>query len=165
MGDYGKVDIPVNAETPAAFATRAIQWWNSKIVQRHAQAPSSATRASQDKGQEVSSEDANASSVLPDSLSSLQTNTTSNVLVVSHGGVIGTLAVGLLGSRKLRCAKGVAVGRCMNASISVVEVDENGKGVLVSFGDTTHLDGELVEVNVDEMESNGGNGDKMSAMR
>ena len=67
-----------------------------------------------------------------------------HILAVSHGGLIGTLVTNLLGSRKLREGEGVVVGRCFNASISVVDLYEDGKGVLVSYADTTHLNVDLV---------------------
>ena len=52
------------------------------------------------------------------------------VLVVTHGGVITTLTRELVGSREIRC---------MNTSITVIEVYEDGKGELVRFGDVDHL--------------------------
>jgi len=61
------------------------------------------------------------------------------VLVGTHGGVITTLTRELIGSRKVRCGDGVIVWQCMNASITVVEVYEDGKGELVRFGDVVHL--------------------------
>ncbi|KAI0782212.1 phosphoglycerate mutase-like protein, partial [Abortiporus biennis] len=115
--------IPTNVETPNAFSTRAIQWWN-RIIQRHVtslplQSPSDPDRPS------------------------------TNILVTTHGGLIGVLVQTLLGSRKVRCAHGVQVGKCMNASITVVDVEKDGKGTLVSFADTTHLAFDLVDVNAD----------------
>lgn len=61
------------------------------------------------------------------------------VLVATHGGVITTLVRELVGSRKVRSGDGVIIFQCMNASISVIEVDEDGKGELVRFGDVAHL--------------------------
>jgi 2,3-bisphosphoglycerate-dependent phosphoglycerate mutase len=61
------------------------------------------------------------------------------VLVGTHGGVITTLTRELVGSRKVRCGDGVIIWRCMNASITVIEVYEDGKGELVRFGDVVHL--------------------------
>jgi len=52
----------------------------------------------------------------------------------------------------VRCAKGVKVGKCLNGSITVIEVEKNGKGKVVSFGDTTHLVVDLVQVNADVLE-------------
>ncbi|KAH9923127.1 uncharacterized protein BXZ73DRAFT_51087, partial [Epithele typhae] len=57
-----------------------------------------------------------------------------HVLVVFHGGLIGTPMTALLGSRrKDRAGRGVLVGRCFNASILGFELNEQGKGVLVSY--------------------------------
>jgi probable phosphoglycerate mutase len=61
------------------------------------------------------------------------------VLVATHGGVITTLTRELVGSRKVRCADGVIILRCMNTSITVIEVYEDGKGELVRFGNVDHL--------------------------
>ena len=61
------------------------------------------------------------------------------VVVGTHGGVITTLSRELIGSRKVRCGDGVIIWQCMNASITVIEVDEDGKGELVRFGDVIHL--------------------------
>jgi probable phosphoglycerate mutase len=61
------------------------------------------------------------------------------VLVATHGGVITTLTRELVGSRKVRCGDGVIIWQCMNASITVIEVDEDGQGELVRFGDVAHL--------------------------
>lgn len=72
-----------------------------------------------------------------------------NVLVTSHGGFIGVLIESLIGSRKVRCAEGVSIGRCLNASITVVEVEVSGKGEVSSYADTVHLDVDLVQVNAD----------------
>ena len=42
--------------------------------------------------------------------------------------------------------------RCPNASVTVIEVEKDGHGTLLAFADTTHLDLELVENNVDVVE-------------
>ena len=39
--------------------------------------------------------------------------------------------------------------QCANASVTVIELDKSGRGTLVLCADTTHLDSELVEGNVD----------------
>lgn len=79
-----------------------------------------------------------------------------NVLIVTHGGVIGTLVRNMLGSRKIRAAAGVVVVKCKNASVTVIELDcGSGKeGVLTRYGDVAHLLDGLVETNVDEVEVN-----------
>jgi len=61
------------------------------------------------------------------------------VLVATHGGVITTLVRALVGSKKVRCGAGVIIWKCMNASVTVVEVYEDGEGELVRFSDVVHL--------------------------
>ena len=137
MGDWqgGNIakrgDPPANLEPIVDFMTRGVQWWNEYVV-RHAQRAASTRVRRGPVGVEDDDEDEPV-----------------HVLVVSHGGLIGNLMTNLLGSRKVRAAKGVVVGRCFNAAISVVELDERGRGVLVSYADTTHIDGELVQDNAD----------------
>ena len=136
MGDWqgrsiaGRGEPPANFEPAAAFSARGIKWWNERVL-RHAQ------RAAADRSRAVLGGDDSGLEFEP-----------VHILMVSHGGLIGNLVTNLLGSRKVRAGKGVVVGRCYNASISVIELDEKGHGVLVSYSDTTHIDGELVE-NVD----------------
>jgi len=77
------------------------------------------------------------------------THTGGNVLVATHGGVIITLVQQLLGSRKLKCAPGVVVWKCLNASVTVIEIT-NRKGVLVQYSGVDHLAGiGSVESNAD----------------
>lgn len=80
-----------------------------------------------------------------------QEETPVNILMTSHGAFIGVLIEGLIGSRKVRCAEGVRIGRCLNASITIVELDweSKGRGKVVRYADTTHLDVDLVQVNAD----------------
>ncbi|KAH9945810.1 phosphoglycerate mutase-like protein [Epithele typhae] len=136
MGDWQgefiseRGDAPTNLEPTAEFVARATRWWNDTIG-RHAQR-AAALRSRRPAAQSDEDEDEPV-----------------HVLVVSHGGLIGTLATALLGSRKVRAGRGVLVGRCFNASISVFELNGRGKGALVSYADTTHLDGELVQDNAD----------------
>ena len=61
------------------------------------------------------------------------------VLVVTHGGVITPLTRELVESKEVRCGHGVIMQQCMNTSITVIEVYEDGKGELVRFGDVDHL--------------------------
>lgn len=61
------------------------------------------------------------------------------VLVTSHGGFIGTLVHTLIESGKAVSAKGVVLWRCHNSSVSIIDVQEDGKGVVVQFGDVSHL--------------------------
>ncbi|KAJ7735277.1 phosphoglycerate mutase-like protein [Mycena maculata] len=78
-----------------------------------------------------------------------------NVLVTSHGGFINTLVRALIGSRKVRCAPGVVLASVPNSSVTVIEVERDGVGTVVQFGDVAHLtpklEREMVETNVDEV--------------
>ena len=72
-----------------------------------------------------------------------------DVLIVSHGGLIGVLLQAL---RKgtVRVDKGVRLTKCMNASITVIEVDPaSANGKLTRYSDVSHLAGPMVEENVD----------------
>ncbi|KAI0672863.1 phosphoglycerate mutase-like protein [Trametes maxima] len=139
MGDWQGGSVhdrgapPPNLEPVAEFTARSAQWWGATIA-RHAQrkaAELSALRA-------ASAQDSDGDAFEP-----------VHILAVSHGGLIGTLVTNLIGSRKVHAAEGVTIGRCFNASISVIEIEEDGKGVLISYADTTHLDDDLVQDNAD----------------
>ncbi|KAH9852685.1 phosphoglycerate mutase-like protein [Lenzites betulinus] len=135
MGDWQGGSVkdrgppPPNLEPLADLAARATKWWNETVG-----------RVVQRKAAELASLQG---SVAHDAFEP------AHVLMVSHGGLIGTLVTNLVGSRRVRAAEGVVVGRCFNASISVVEVEEDGRGVLLSYADTTHLDVDLVQENAD----------------
>ncbi|KAJ6531598.1 phosphoglycerate mutase-like protein [Mycena vulgaris] len=77
-----------------------------------------------------------------------------NILVTSHGGFIHTLVRTLVGSGKARCAPGVVTVACRNTSVTIVEVERDGVGTIVQFGDVAHLTpklkDEMVGTNVDE---------------
>ena len=128
MGDWqggsvaGRGEPPANLEPTAAFSARGAKWWAECVV-RHAQRAAAG-------GDGEAREPA-------------------HVLVVSHGGLIGNLVANLVGGRRVRLGPGVVVGRCFNASISVFELDARGRGELISYADTTHIDGELVQDNAD----------------
>ena len=97
-------------EPIASFSKRLATWWNRKIMQ-------SVLSRSKDNDDEVA-----------------------NVLVVTHGGAIHTLVEDLLGSRKIKAAKGVAHDKCMNGSITIIEVERSSRrGHLLAFGDVQHL--------------------------
>jgi broad specificity phosphatase PhoE len=87
--------------------------------------------------------------------------TASCVLVVSHGAWIRLLVQGLLDHKAIRAERGVKVGRCLNAGVSVVEIPrEGGRGKLLQYGNIAHLQGE-----VDVVESNADEGGIMPAPR
>lgn len=72
-----------------------------------------------------------------------------DVLIVSHGGLIGVL-LQVLRKGTVRVEKGVRLTKCMNASITVIEVDTaSGNGKLTRYSDVSHLTGPMVEENVD----------------
>lgn len=119
--------LPGNMEAASVLCKRADKWWKNTIVRRAQARP----RADNEDTEEAV-----------------------NVLVVSHGGLLHVLVQGLIESRKVRVPanlKGMEDGRYRfpNASVTVIEVYRNGKGTLSLFADTTHLNVELVEGNVD----------------
>ena len=159
---------PPDLEPLIDFNARGVEWWN-KTVARHAQrkaselrvkrdscaaAPNSNSRADSDddaQGEKMNGDAAMGfvgDSGEETALAELDFEPI-HILAVSHGGLIGSLVTNLLGSRKVRAANGVSIGWCYNASISVIEVDETGKGVLISYADTTHLDGDVLQHNAD----------------
>ncbi|KAF9649009.1 phosphoglycerate mutase-like protein [Thelephora ganbajun] len=72
-----------------------------------------------------------------------------DVLIVSHGGLIGILLRNLC-KGTVRVEKGVRLAKCMNASITVIEIDStSGKGKMIRYSDVSHLTGPMVEENVD----------------
>ncbi|KAI0373013.1 phosphoglycerate mutase-like protein [Pilatotrama ljubarskyi] len=145
MGDWqgGSVhnrgDPPPNLEPIVDFLSRSVNWWN-KTISKHTQRKVAELRALE------STSSAQDGLEAGERLSEFEP---AHILVVSHGGLIGTLVTNLIGSRKVRAAEGVVVGRCFNASISVIHIEEDGKGVLVSYADTTHLNVDLVQENAD----------------
>ena len=62
-----------------------------------------------------------------------------NILVTTHGGFIMALVRGLIGCKKARCGKGVVIWKCLNTSVSVLEVLEDKTAVVVQYGDVSHL--------------------------
>ena len=167
MGDWQGASIanrgrpPANIEPVNDFVSRGMKWWNESIL-RHAQRKASELQRTRKvssaavHGQNGHAHENGSAKPQPGGNAELFADADADlefepvhILAVSHGGLIGTLVTNLLGSRKLREGEGVVVGRCFNASISVVELDARGRGVLVSYADTTHIDGELVQDNAD----------------
>jgi broad specificity phosphatase PhoE len=72
-----------------------------------------------------------------------------DVLIVSHGGLIGILLQALC-KDTVQVGRGVRLTKCLNASITVIEVDAaSGKGKITRYSDVAHLTGPVVEENVD----------------
>jgi probable phosphoglycerate mutase len=73
-----------------------------------------------------------------------------DVLIVSHGGLIGVLLRGLCDGGKVRMGRNVQLTKCLNASITVIEIEAaSGKGKITRYSDVSHLTGSVVERNVD----------------
>lgn len=73
-----------------------------------------------------------------------------DVLIVSHGGLIGTLLQALRSEAAMRVDKGVQLTKCMNASITTIVIDSrSATGNLTRYSDVSHLAGPMVEENVD----------------
>ncbi|PIL24305.1 hypothetical protein GSI_14058 [Ganoderma sinense ZZ0214-1] len=153
---------PPDLEPLIDFNARGVEWWN-RTVARHAQRKASELRARRDGCAAASDAksgsdgdawhangDANAGVFGGEEEEMAELGFEPiHILAVSHGGLIGSLVANLLGSRKVRAAEGVSTGWCYNASISVIDVEESGKGVLISYADTTHLDGDVLQHNAD----------------
>ena len=73
------------------------------------------------------------------------------VLIVSHGGWIATLVRTLVNSRKLKIAEGIATGKCLNVSVTRIEMQDNRNGTVTKYGDISHLVGKVVQTNADEL--------------
>jgi 2,3-bisphosphoglycerate-dependent phosphoglycerate mutase len=73
------------------------------------------------------------------------------ILVTSHGGFISTLVRALIVNQLVMPATGLAVtsGKCLNTAVAIIEVEEDGKGTLLVYGDASHLQGKAVGVNAD----------------
>jgi broad specificity phosphatase PhoE len=72
-----------------------------------------------------------------------------DVLIVSHGGFINTLLQSLC-KGTVRVRKDVRLSRCLNASITVIEIEAaSGNGKITRFSDVSHLRGSVVGENVD----------------
>jgi len=75
-----------------------------------------------------------------------------DVLIVSHGGFIGVL-VQALQKGTVRVGEGVKLSKCLNASITVIEIDSvSTKGKISRYSDVSHLTGSMVEENADVQE-------------
>lgn len=75
-----------------------------------------------------------------------------NVLAVSHGGFIGTLVRQLIQTQNVRNERMLVVQRTLlNCSISLIELNDDGEGLLVKYSDVEHMnDGAgLIQDNVD----------------
>ncbi|KAG6889829.1 hypothetical protein C0995_014306 [Termitomyces sp. Mi166 len=77
-----------------------------------------------------------------------------HILVTTHGGFIGTLTRSLIHGRRVSCAPGVVVQRCLNTSVTIIDVDHAGLGLIKQWADTSHLRDssyEILKQNADEI--------------
>lgn len=76
-----------------------------------------------------------------------------HILVVTHGGFIRTLVKNLIQSRKARCDEGVVIWKCFNSSVTIIEVGNDRKGIIMKYADISHLGAmaDVVESNADEV--------------
>jgi probable phosphoglycerate mutase len=87
-----------------------------------------------------------------------------DVLIVSHGGLIGTLLQVLRSETAMRVEKGVRLTKCLNASITTIEIDtRSAEGKLSGYSDVSHLAGPMVEDNVDVQDAPGRSRDGFAA--
>jgi 2,3-bisphosphoglycerate-dependent phosphoglycerate mutase len=105
-------------ELSSTFAARAIKWWKKSLIP-------CASRLQKEDSKD-----------------------SSQILMVSHGGFIGTLVQELYGSRHVKLAPGVKIGHCLNTAICEIVLEGN-KGTIVRYGDVSHLEQEAVGFNVD----------------
>lgn len=75
-----------------------------------------------------------------------------NVLAVSHSGWIGMLVRTLVSSKRLRTKEGVFIGKCFNTAVAMVELEVDGTGTVVKYGDISHLIQKGVETSVDDLQ-------------
>lgn len=101
------------AETTSAFAKRTVDWWNREVVDWCRP---------------------RAESVMKDYTGP------KDIVVMTHGGFILTLAQALLGSRKVTLDDVVVVGPYSNTSVAEIDMLASGKGIIRSFGRIEHLE-------------------------
>ncbi len=144
LGSAWRGPLPQDMEPAAQLAQRADKWWTGVVV-----------RYAHSVGRRRASPSGGENAEMPEPAA---------ILVVSHGGLIRALLQGLIGSRKVVWGEGVrpdqslATSSSANAAVTVIEVGADGKGTLVLFSDTAHLDEELV-ANADIVEGIAENSD------
>ncbi|THV03915.1 phosphoglycerate mutase-like protein [Dendrothele bispora CBS 962.96] len=108
------------AESTEAFSARALAWWDSEIVNGLCKQTPEGSVADQ-----------------------------RTVLLVSHGGFISGLVRMLIKSGRIQ-AEPITNWTCFNVSVTTIEMENSGKGRLVKYSDTTHLDrSKLLHANAD----------------
>ncbi|KAF4576306.1 hypothetical protein EYR36_001094 [Pleurotus pulmonarius] len=77
-----------------------------------------------------------------------------NILVVSHGGLIGTLVQNLLRSGQVECGDGVGMWKLLNTAVTIIEFRDGCKPILAKYGDISHLLAQSVEIVQDNADVN-----------
>lgn len=73
-----------------------------------------------------------------------------NILVTTHGGFVGALVRNLVQGGSLKCRKEIAIWKCYNASITIIDVERDGVETLVQYSGIDHLQRRsIVDNNVD----------------
>lgn len=91
--------------------------------------------------------------LLPYLSSQPQRDSPYEILMMSHGGFIGTLVRSLIKEKQLSKPEGVFIGQCFNVSVTKIEMEDNQKGEVVQYGGLSHLLGvkqTVIESNADE---------------
>jgi len=77
--------------------------------------------------------------ILIPSVQKIRRNTPSNILVVSHGGFIGTLVRAAMNDKGVVPASEIKIDWCPNTSLTTIEIRDDSSSVLHTFGDVSHV--------------------------
>ncbi|ESK90189.1 phosphoglycerate mutase [Moniliophthora roreri MCA 2997] len=115
------------AEAAEAFIDRTLKAWDDHIVPLVSKPIPTTCLVSGVQGEDYVTKE-----VQPDR---------HEVLVVSHGGFIGALVQNLLLTKRIVPLNESTARswKCYNASITTIDLDEDGKGRLLKYGDISHL--------------------------
>ncbi|KAM6501376.1 phosphoglycerate mutase-like protein [Amanita muscaria] len=103
------VPVDETVETPEAFIERVNRWWSEYLLKHLASLPPKLDEAPHE------------------------------ILIVSHEVVIAILVQKLTGRHMLTHPQGMLVSSSPNTSVSVIEVEADGKAVVKEYGDASHL--------------------------
>ncbi|KAL0067077.1 hypothetical protein AAF712_005864 [Marasmius tenuissimus] len=134
------------AEGVGAMHERLMNWWDTEVLGlTKTPVPSRTGPASGHSSNDVAQQEST-------------TADTHHVLVVSHGGFIGSLVNRLIETGRISSGRTQPLRGsdfiCFNTSITTVDVDEEGRGNLVKYGDISHMlqavkEGKVLDRNVD----------------
>ncbi|KAF9261441.1 phosphoglycerate mutase-like protein [Marasmius fiardii PR-910] len=136
--------VDPSAEGVESMQKRLMSWWDTEVLALTTK-PVSSPRATplangNLNGNGVTDVQFNFVSA---SESSLGSSDVHHVLIVSHGGFIGSLVKNLLATNRVK-PLGTAPVRgsdwmCHNTSITTIDVSEDGKGTLIKYADISHM--------------------------